>query len=139
MHAHTWRRPADEGEREGHRGGEREAPRKLYFFKIDADTLLHPHHLLPLLEALRPLASSPSEPILFGLASCRRCHALPLIALPYATSLASCRRCHSLPLIALPYATSLASCRRSRLTIGPQVAPYKICATREFKMTILAI
>ena len=44
---------------------------KLYFFKLDADTLVHPHNLLTLLISLAPLARSPAEPVLFGLASCR--------------------------------------------------------------------
>ena len=50
-------------------------PRKLFFFKMDADTLFHPHHLMPLLSALGPLARSPEEPLLLGLASCRSEHA----------------------------------------------------------------
>ena len=56
-------------------GGGAMDPRKLFFFKMDADTLFHPHHLMPLLSALGPLARSPEEPLLLGLASCRSEHA----------------------------------------------------------------
>ena len=56
------------------------AAAKHFFFKIDADTLMHPHHLLPLLRSLSFLAAA-GEPMLLGLASCRSeklpelCHA----------------------------------------------------------------
>lgn len=51
---------------------------KLYFFKVDADTLIHPGHLLPLLQSLDPLVSLPHEPLLLGLASCRSAGLLDL-------------------------------------------------------------
>ena len=53
---------------------------KLYFMKVDADTLVHPHHLLPLLVSLGPLAAT-DEPLIFGQPACRSpqlldlCHA----------------------------------------------------------------
>jgi hypothetical protein len=47
---------------------------------LQADTLPHPHHLLPLLHALAPLAAS-AEPLLIGLASCRS-DGLPLLCHP---------------------------------------------------------
>ena len=53
---------------------------RLFHFKIDADTLLHPHFLRPLLTSLAPLARAPND-LYLGLASCRSpnlpslCHA----------------------------------------------------------------
>jgi hypothetical protein len=55
------------------------ARRKRFFVKLDADTLLHPGHMLPLLRSLAPLADA--QPLLLGLAACRSkgipelCHA----------------------------------------------------------------
>ena len=55
--------------------GDGVSARKLYFFKLDADTLVHPYNLRSLLTSLAPLARSPAEPMLLGLASCRSSHA----------------------------------------------------------------
>ena len=59
--------------------GDRAPRQKAWLIKLDADTLVHPHNLLPLLTDLGGLARS--EPLLLGLAACRSeplrdfCHA----------------------------------------------------------------
>ena len=72
---------------------------KRWLFKLDADTLIHPFHLHPLLASLSFLPDT-SEPILLGLASCRSerqpelCH--PAGGAGYALSSSAARLIHAM-------------------------------------------